>query len=254
LDSPASQSASPLYGLLEGDRVRDISAPPWSAWTQGTRAWPLANVRLVAPVDPGKIVCVGRNYAAHAAELGNEMPKEPLIFLKPPSSIVGPAEPIVLTPQSQRVEYEGELALIVGRKCSQLRDSEDPLSYLIGYSCLNDVTARDLQKSDVQFTRAKGFDTFCPVGPHIETDLDPTDALVETHVNGALRQSARTSLMAYPVPFIVRWISRVMTLFPGDLIATGTPAGVGPLVAGDVVEVSVGGIGMLRNPVQAPKT
>jgi 2-keto-4-pentenoate hydratase/2-oxohepta-3-ene-1,7-dioic acid hydratase in catechol pathway len=254
LGSSSSQSALPLYGLLEGEHVRDISGPPWSAWTQGTRAWPLADVRLRAPIEPGKIVCVGRNYAAHAAELGNEMPKEPLIFLKPPSSIIGPLEPIVLTPQSQRVEHEGELALIVGRKCSQLSDSEDPLSYLIGYSCLNDVTARDLQKSDVQFTRAKGFDTFCPVGPHIETQLDPTDVLVETHVNGARRQSGRTSLMAYPVPFIVRWISRVMTLYPGDLIATGTPAGVGPLVAEDVVEVSVSGIGVLRNPVQAPQT
>jgi 2-keto-4-pentenoate hydratase/2-oxohepta-3-ene-1,7-dioic acid hydratase in catechol pathway len=221
---------------------------------QGSRSWPLADVRLLAPVEPGKIVCVGRNYAAHAAELGNEVPKEPLIFLKPPSAVIGPGEPIVLTPQSQRVEHEGELALIIGRRCSHLEESDDALSYLLGYSCLNDVTARDLQKSEVQFTRAKGFDTFCPVGPHIETQLDPTDVLVETHVNGALRQSGRTSLMAYPVAFLVRWISHVMTLFPGDLIATGTPAGVGPLVAGDTVEVSVGGVGVLRNPVQAPHT
>ena len=182
------------------------------------------------------------------------MPKEPLIFLKPPSAIIGPGEPIVLTPQSQRVEHEGELALIVGRRCSHLKDSDDALSYLLGYSCLNDVTARDLQKSDVQFTRAKGFDTFCPVGPHIETQLDPSDVLVETRVNGVLRQSGRTSLMVYPVAFLVRWISRVMTLFPGDVIATGTPAGVGPLVAGDIVEVSVEGVGVLRNPVQAPHT
>jgi 2-keto-4-pentenoate hydratase/2-oxohepta-3-ene-1,7-dioic acid hydratase in catechol pathway len=254
LASSASQPASPLYGLLEAEQVRDISGPPWSTWSQRSRAWPLADVHLLAPVEPGKIVCVGRNYAAHAAELGNEMPKEPLIFLKPPSAIIGPGEPIVLTTQSQRVEHEGELALIVGRRCSHLKDSDDALAYLLGYSCLNDVTARDLQKSDVQFTRAKGFDTFCPVGPHIETHLDPSDALVETHVNGALRQSGRTSLMAYPVAFIVRWISRVMTLYPGDLIATGTPAGVGPLVAGDVVEVSVGGVGVLRNPVQAPHT
>jgi 2-keto-4-pentenoate hydratase/2-oxohepta-3-ene-1,7-dioic acid hydratase in catechol pathway len=197
---------------------------------------------------------VGRNYAAHAAELGNEVPKEPLIFLKPPSAIIGPGEAIVLTPQSQRVEHEGELALIVGRRCSHLNGSDDALSYLLGYSCLNDVTARDLQKSDVQFTRAKGFDTFCPVGPHIETQLDPTSVLVETHVNGETRQSGRTSLMAYPVAFLVRWISHVMTLFPGDLIATGTPAGVGPLVTGDVVEISVSGVGVLRNPVQASHT
>jgi 2-keto-4-pentenoate hydratase/2-oxohepta-3-ene-1,7-dioic acid hydratase in catechol pathway len=254
LGSSASQPPAPLYGLLEGDHVRDISGPPWSPWSQGSRTWAVADVRLLAPVDPGKIVCVGRNYAAHAAELGNEVPKEPLIFLKPPSAIIGPGESIVLTPQSQRVEHEAELALVVGRRCSHLKDSDDALSYLLGYSCLNDVTARDLQKSDVQFTRAKGFDTFCPVGPHIETQLDPADVLVEAHVNGALRQSGRTSLMAYPVAFLVRWISRVMTLFPGDLIATGTPAGVGPLVAGDVVEVSVSGVGVLRNPVQAPHT
>jgi 2-keto-4-pentenoate hydratase/2-oxohepta-3-ene-1,7-dioic acid hydratase in catechol pathway len=252
--SSASQPPAPLYGLIEGEQIREISGPPWSVWSHGSRTWPAPDVRLLAPVDPGKIVCVGRNYAAHAAELGNEVPKEPLIFLKPPSAIIGPGEPIVLTPQSRRVEHEGELALIVGRRCSQLKDSDDALSYLLGYSCLNDVTARDLQKSDVQFTRAKGFDTFCPVGPHIETELDPTDLLVELHVNGALRQSGRTSLMVYPVAFLVRWISRVMTLNPGDLIATGTPAGVGPLVAGDVVTVSVAGVGVLRNPVQAPHT
>ena len=254
VDSSAPHSASPLYGLLEGDQVRDISGPPWRSWSEGSRTWPVGEVRLLAPVDPGKIVCVGRNYAAHAAELGNEVPKEPLIFLKPPSAIIGPGEPIVLTPQSQKVEHEGELALVVGRRCAHLKDSEDALSYLLGYSCLNDVTARDLQKSDVQFTRAKGFDTFCPVGPHIETQLDPTGALVETRVNGVLRQSGSTSLMAYPVVFLVRWISRVMTLFPGDLIATGTPAGVGPLVSGDDVEVSVSGVGVLRNPVQASHT
>jgi 2-keto-4-pentenoate hydratase/2-oxohepta-3-ene-1,7-dioic acid hydratase in catechol pathway len=255
---PVGSSAQPpdsaFYGVIEGDRIREISGPPWSSWSHGSRSWPVADVRLLAPVNPGKIVCVGRNYAAHAAELGNEVPKEPLIFLKPPSAIIGPGEEIVLTAQSQRVEHEGELALIVGRRCSHLKDSDDALSYLLGYSCLNDVTARDLQKSDVQFTRAKGFDTFCPVGPHIETQLDPTDVLVETHVNGASRQSGSTSLMAYPVAFLVRWISRVMTLFPGDLIATVTPAGVGPLVAGDIVEVSVSGVGVLRNPVQAPHT
>lgn len=250
----AQSPVSALYGVIEGGKIRDISGPPWNSWSQGSRSWPVAEVRLLAPVDPGKIVCVGRNYAAHAAELGNEVPKEPLIFLKPPSAIIGPGEAIVLTPQSQRVEHEGELALIVGRHCSQLKDSDDALSYLLGYSCLNDVTARDLQKSDVQFTRAKGFDTFCPVGPHIETQLDPTNVLVEAHVNGALRQSGSTSLMSYPVAFLVRWISRVMTLIPGDLIATGTPAGVGPLVAGDTVEVSIGGVGVLRNPVQAPHT
>jgi 2-keto-4-pentenoate hydratase/2-oxohepta-3-ene-1,7-dioic acid hydratase in catechol pathway len=252
LGSSASQPPAPLYGLIDGQQTREISGPPWNPWSHGSRTWPVAEVRLLAPVDPGKFVWVGGISAAPAAELGNEVPKEPLIFLKPPSAIIAPGEPIVLTPQSQRVEHEGELALIVGRRCSQLKDSDDALAYLLGYSCLNDVTARDLQKSDVQFTRAKGFDTFCPVGPYIETQLDPSDALVELRVNGALRQSGSTSLMTYPVSFLVRWISRVMTLNPGDLIATGTPAGVGPLVAGDVVEVSVDGVGVLRNPVQAP--
>jgi 2-keto-4-pentenoate hydratase/2-oxohepta-3-ene-1,7-dioic acid hydratase in catechol pathway len=233
--------------------VREISGAPWFEWSQSPRAWPLASVRLVAPLEPSKIVCIGRNYAAHAAELGNEVPKEPLMFLKPPSSIIGSGQPITLTPYSQRVEHEGELAIVIGRRCSHLSDSDNALSYVLGYTCLNDVTARDIQKSDVQFTRGKGFDTFCPVGPHIETELDPANVLVETRVNGAVRQSGSTSLMIYPCLFLVRWISRMMTLYPGDVIATGTPAGVGPLVSGEVVEVNVAGIGVLRNPVQAPQ-
>ena len=245
----APASATAHYAILDDDSVREITAPPWTRFSQTPHAWPLASVRLVAPVAPGKIVCIGRNYAAHAAELGNEVPKEPLMFLKPPSSIVGPEDPIVLTRYSQRVEHEGELAIVIGRRCSHLADSDDALSFVLGYTCLNDVTARDIQKSDVQFTRGKGFDTFCPIGPHIETDLNPANVLVETRVSGALRQSGNTSLMIYPCAFLVRWISRMMTLEPGDVIATGTPAGVGPLVAGDIAEVSVAGIGVLRNPV-----
>jgi 2-keto-4-pentenoate hydratase/2-oxohepta-3-ene-1,7-dioic acid hydratase in catechol pathway len=248
----AASSASPSYGLIEGEKVLEILGAPWGQWSRGTRTWPLADVRLRAPIEPSKIVCIGRNYAAHAAELGNEVPKEPLMFLKAPSAIIGPDEPIVLVKYSKRVEHEGELTLVIGRRCSQLSDNDDPLSYVLGYTCLNDVTARDLQKSDVQFDRAKGFDTFCPVGPHIETELDPSNVLVETYVNGNRRQSANTNLMAYPPAFLVRWISRMMTLLPGDIIATGTPAGVGPLVPGDTVEVRVAGIGVLCNPVQAP--
>src|SRR5277367_4334836 len=224
--------ASALYGVIEGDHIREISGPPWSSWSHGARTWAVADVRLLSPVDPGKIVCVGRNYAAHAAELGNEMPKEPLIFLKPPSAIIGPGEAIVLTSQSQRVEHEGELALIVGRRCSHLKDSDDALSYLLGYSCLNDVTARDLQKSDVQFTRAKGFDTFCPFGPVLETDRPPGSALVETFVNGVNKQSGRIEEMIFSVDFVFRWVTQVMTLEPGDVISTGTPSGVGPLAPG----------------------
>ena len=253
LRAGALRSSSGVYGLLEIGQIREIAGAPWGEWSRGSRTWPLADVRLLAPVEPTKIVCVGRNYAAHAAELGNEVPKEPLMFLKPPSSIVGPGEPIVLTPYAQRVEHEGELAIVIGRRCSHLRDSDDPLSFVLGYTCLNDVTARDIQKSDVQFTRGKGFDTFCPIGPHIETELNPADVLVETRVNGLVRQSGNTSLMTYPCSFLVRWISRMMTLYPGDVIATGTPAGVGPLVAGDSVEVSVAEIGVLRNPVHTPQ-
>jgi 2-keto-4-pentenoate hydratase/2-oxohepta-3-ene-1,7-dioic acid hydratase in catechol pathway len=245
------ESAAPKFGLIEGDQVHELAAAPWTALSRGTATYPLANVILVAPVTPTKIVCVGRNYAAHAAELGNEIPKEPMIFLKPPSSIIGPGEPILLPKYSQRVEHEGELAIVIGKTCSHLGDNDNPLSYVFGYTCANDVTARDLQKADVQFTRAKGFDTFCPIGPHIETELDPANIIVETRVNSDLRQSGSTSLMVYPCAFLVRWISRMMTLLPGDVISTGTPFGVGPLVNKDTVEVSVTGIGVLRNPVHA---
>ncbi|HME11343.1 MAG TPA: fumarylacetoacetate hydrolase family protein [Candidatus Acidoferrum sp.] len=254
----ASQETTPatsvaLFGAIEGQCVHEISGPPWGEWRRGEHSWDLADVSLAAPVQPRKIVCVGKNYAAHAAELGTEVPKEPLIFLKPSTALIGPGEDIVLTKYSQRVEHEGELAMVIGRRCSHLTDDESALSYVLGYSCLNDVTARDLQKSDVQFTRAKSFDTFCPVGPHIETELDPRDVLVQTYVNGQQRQSGNTSLMVYSCEFLVRWISRMMTLEPGDVIATGTPAGVGPLLPGDQVEVRVAGIGVLRNPVHAPR-
>jgi len=225
---------------------RERACPP------SGKSTPVAEVRLAAPVDPRKIVCIGRNYAAHAAELGNQVPKHPLIFLKPSTAIVGPGAAIVLPKYSQRVEHEGELGLVIGRRCSHLSDGEDALSHVLGYTCVNDVTARDLQKTDVQFTRAKGFDTFCPVGPHIETQFGPEDVLVETLVNGELRQSGRVSAMVFPPAFLVRWVSRMMTLEPGDLIATGTPAGVGPLVAGDSVDVRIEGIGVLRNPVHGP--
>jgi 2-keto-4-pentenoate hydratase/2-oxohepta-3-ene-1,7-dioic acid hydratase in catechol pathway len=253
VSSRQKSTASIKFGLIEGNSIREISAAPWKEWKTALRSFPLKDCRLAAPVLPSKIVCVGRNYAAHAAEFGHEMPKEPMIFLKPPSSVIGPGESIVLPKYSQRVEHEAELGLVIGKTCSHLKDDEDPLCYLLGYTCVNDVTARDLQKSDVQFTRAKGFDTFCPVGPHIETELDPHNVLVEAHVNGTQKQSGHTSLMVFPVAFLVRWISRMMTLVPGDLIATGTPAGVGLLVAGDTVEVSVAGIGVLRNPVHSPQ-
>lgn len=208
-------------------------------------------VKLLAPVIPSKIVCVGRNYKDHAAELGNPMPDEPLLFLKPPSAIVGHEEAIKLPAASARVEHEGELGVVIGRRTRRLSDSENPLDYVLGYTCVNDVTARDLQRRDVQFTRAKSFDTFCPVGPFIVTGLDPFDLQVETRVNGLLRQCGRTAAMAFPVSYLIRYISHIMTLEPGDVISTGTPAGVGPLVDGDVCEVEVENLGTLLNPVRA---
>lgn len=239
------------YGAIQENRVFEIEAP-FHPQKKTAQNWTLADVQLLAPGEPSKIVCVGRNYAEHAAELGNAPPKEPLIFLKPPSAIIAPDDPIVLTRESERVDYEGELAVVIGKTCRLLKSSDDIRPYILGYTCLNDVTARDLQKKDVQFTRAKSFDTFCPFGPWIETTLDLAAARIETFVNKKQRQSASVSEMVFAADFLVRWISQVMTLVPGDLIATGTPSGVGPLLAGDVVEVSVSGIGTLRNPVRAP--
>jgi 2-keto-4-pentenoate hydratase/2-oxohepta-3-ene-1,7-dioic acid hydratase in catechol pathway len=202
------------------------------------------------PALPSKIVCVGRNYAEHAKELGNQVPSEPLLFLKAPSALISDGDSIVIPPQSVQVEHEGELAVIIGRTCSKLADSDNPFEYVHGYTCLNDVTARDLQKRDVQFTRAKSFDTFCPVGPVVTKDLDVSDLRVTTQVNGELRQDGRTSQMVFPVDFLIRYISNVMTLIAGDIIATGTPSGVSKMVSGDICEVEVEGVGVLRNEVR----
>ncbi len=247
-------SGRPRAGLLENESVRPFpfDTPP-EKYLEAFRDSPLAleGLRMLPPVSPSKIVCVGRNYREHAAELGNTMPTEPLLFLKSPSAIIGHGDFIELPHVSERVEHEGELAVVIGRRARRIGDDEDPLSYVLGYACLNDVTARDIQRRDVQFTRGKSFDTFCPVGPHVVCGLDPLDLRVETRVNGEVRQSSRTSAMAFPVPFLLRYISNVMTLEPGDLIATGTPAGVGPLKPGDAVEVEVEGVGTLLNHVRA---
>ena len=239
------------YGRLEGERVEVLSSAPWAGGRPTGATHGLGEVRLLAPCQPTKIVCLGRNYREHAAELGNEPPREPLLFLKPPSAVIGPEEPIVYPPASRRVDYEGELALVIGKRCGRLKPEENPLDYLFGFTCLNDITARDLQKADGQFTRAKGFDTFCPLGPVIATGLDAGGLVVETYVNGARRQRGATTEMIFPLDAIIRFISSVMTLEPGDVISTGTPAGVGPLQPGDVVEVVIEGIGRLRNPVAA---
>ncbi len=253
-------SSAPCFGVVtdeglvlpfsEGETLSSLIeknfAPP-----SDVEALALNKVRLVAPIIPSKIVCVGRNYRDHAAEFGNPMPDEPLLFLKPPSAIIGHDDMITLPPMSARVEHEGELGVVIGRRARCISEHADSLAYVLGYTCVNDVTARDLQRRDVQFTRAKSFDTFCPVGPLIVTGLLPAALHVQTRVNGITRQRAQTSAMAFPVEYLIRYISHVMTLEVGDLIATGTPAGVGPLVAGDSVEVEVEGVGILRNSVNA---
>jgi 2-keto-4-pentenoate hydratase/2-oxohepta-3-ene-1,7-dioic acid hydratase in catechol pathway len=251
------------YGLVESVAGREsilrilLTAPEESdgdvEGLRTRRIEPIAldEATLLTPVRPSKIVCVGRNYREHAAELGHEVPKEPLLFFKPNSALLGPGGVVRRPKGSERVDYEGELCVVMGRTCYQLPADEDVRPYILGYTCLNDVTARDIQRADVQFTRGKGFDTFCPFGPVIETHLGEDGAQVETFVNGDRKQSGHTSEMMFSVDAILRFISRVMTLEPGDVIATGTPAGVGPLAAGDVVEVSVSGIGTLRNPVIA---
>lgn len=207
-------------------------------------------IEIKPDFSPSKIVCVGRNYADHAAELGNEVPKDPLLFLKAPSAVVFDRGEIVKPKLSDQVEHEGELAVVISQTCKDLTNDADVEDYILGYTCLNDVTARDLQRRDGQFARAKSFDTFCPIGPHIETEIDTTNLTVTVRVNGVEKQSGRTSQMVFPVDFLVRYISSMMTLNPGDVIATGTPAGVSKLESGDVCEVEIEGIGTLTNRVK----
>ena len=210
----------------------------------------LAEARLLVPVRPSKIVCVGRNYREHAAELGNEVPGEPLLFFKPPSSLLASGGEIRRPKISQRIDFEGELAVVIGKKCYKLGPDEDVGPYILGYTCLNDVTARDLQKKDGQWTRAKGFDTFCPVGPLVTDEIDPCSGVgVETRLNRELLQQGNTRDFIFSLDAMIRYIADAMTLVPGDVIATGTPKGVGPLVAGDMIEISLEGVGTLRNTV-----
>ena len=206
------------------------------------------HAQLLAPAAPSKIVAVGRNYADHAKELGNDTPAEPIIFLKPPTAVLSPNGTIVRPPQSDRVDFEGELAIVIGREARNVSRA-DWREYVRGFTCANDVTARDLQKRDVQFTRGKSFDTFCPLGPCIETDIDPSNVSIQTRVNGQIKQNGKTSDMVFACDVLIEFITGVMTLLPGDVILTGTPAGVGPLQSGDTVEVEIAGIGTLRNVV-----
>jgi 2-keto-4-pentenoate hydratase/2-oxohepta-3-ene-1,7-dioic acid hydratase in catechol pathway len=232
------------FYLLDGDRARRFDGAPWAGARLGSieTSWSPADLR--APVRPSKIVCVGRNYAAHAKELGNEVPKEPLLFLKAPSAIIGPGGAVVLPKESERVEHEAELGIVIGRRIKRA-SKEDATSAIYGFTAVCDVTARDLQKKDGQWSRAKGFDTFCPVGPWIETELDPSDLGVRCLVDGETKQSGRTSQMIFDIPTLLAYVSAAMTLEPGDLVVTGTPEGVGPLAAGNKLTVSIDGIGDL---------
>jgi len=236
-----------------GLSVAEIAGHPFGPGAEGPKLtgarYPIEDIRLLAPVLPSKIVAIGRNYAEHARELGNEVPPEPLIFLKPSTAVVGPGDAIVRPVQlSERIDFEGELAIVFGRLCREVPPARVP-EVIFGYTCANDVTARDLQTKDGQWTRAKGFDTFCPLGPWIETGLDPADVELTTTVNGDVKQDSRTSLLIHDIATLVSYVTSVMTMLPGDVLLTGTPAGVGPLVAGDSVSVSVEGIGVLTNRV-----
>lgn len=239
-----------LYGLLEGEKIRVLKTVSYlnkPVFTGEVVA--LADTRLLAPCEPSKVICIGLNYKTHAEEVGLPLPKEPLLFLKPPSAIIGPAEAIELPEISARVDYEAELAVVIGRRARRVA-AQDAAQYIWGYTCANDISARDLQKSDGQWTRAKSFDTFLPLGPWIETELLPNDLAISLRQNGVLRQQSRTSDLIFSVAELVAFISAVMTLLPGDVIITGTPAGIGPLAVGDRVEVAIEGVGSLVNLVK----
>jgi len=246
------KNESPRYGWILEEKVGAIEGDLFGDYRRLEADTPLTSVRLLSPAQPSKIICIGRNYAEHAKEQNAEVAKVPLIFLKPPSAIIGPGDTILLPSQSQKVEHEGELVVVIGRRCRNVTTDESP-GAVFGYTIGNDVTARDLQYSDGQWTRGKGFDTFCPFGPWIDTEFDPSDALITTRVSGQPRQMGSTRDMVFNVNTLIAFITSVMTLEPGDLIFSGTPSGVGPLKPRDVVEVEIEGLGKLSNPVEAAK-
>jgi 2-keto-4-pentenoate hydratase/2-oxohepta-3-ene-1,7-dioic acid hydratase in catechol pathway len=237
------------YGVADTDGVLLYRGSPFVAWEPTEVEIPWDSVQILAPVLPSKVVCVGKNYADHADEMGGSVPDEPLIFMKPATSVIGPDASVVYPASSNEVHHEAELAVVIGKVAHHV-DAEDAGQYILGYTAANDVTARDLQRKDGKFTRAKGFDTFCPLGPAIETELDPLEKLaVICRVNDEVRQAGFTSDMVFGVAAILEFVTEVMTLLPGDVLLTGTPSGVGPIEPGDIVEVEVDGIGKLRNPV-----
>jgi 2-keto-4-pentenoate hydratase/2-oxohepta-3-ene-1,7-dioic acid hydratase in catechol pathway len=238
----------PQYGWINNDNVGRIDGSPFGEFQRSEATLPLDSVQLLAPVLPGKVICVGRNYAEHIKETNAEIPTTPLLFLKPPSSVIGPLQTIFLPPQSQQVDHEAELAVVIGKRGRWIQPDEVS-NYIYGYTVGNDVTARDLQRKDGQWTRSKGFDTFCPLGPWIETEFNPADAMITCHVNGELRQMASTRDMIFHIDQLIAFVSSIMTLEPGDILMTGTPAGISPLNPGDIVEVAIDGIGKLRNSV-----
>ncbi|MEW5941667.1 MAG: fumarylacetoacetate hydrolase family protein [Chloroflexota bacterium] len=241
---------APRFGWLHEDQVGELQGDLFGSYRRKKTSIPLKDAHLLAPSTPSKIICVGRNYVEHAKEHGADVPKAPLIFLKPPSSVIAPEDAIVLPPQSNQVEHEAELVAVIGKRGRNVV-AESARDYILGYTIGNDVTARDLQKTDGQWTRAKGFDTFCPFGPWIDTDFDPSDALITCRVNGQMRQLSSTRDMVFGIGVLIAYVSSVMTLEPGDLLFTGTPAGVSPLKAGDMVEAEIDGLGVLKNPVKA---
>jgi 2-keto-4-pentenoate hydratase/2-oxohepta-3-ene-1,7-dioic acid hydratase in catechol pathway len=243
------RGAREAWGLVEELSVRALSAEPWAGGLPEGPSFRLSEVTLLAPVAPSKVVAVGRNYRAHAAEQGQDVPRQPLIFLKPPSAVIGPGASIVLPEASQLVQHEVELAAVMGRTHSRAGGPAEARQAIFGWTCLNDVTARDIQRAEGHYTRAKGFDTFCPVGPVVETEVSPLELTLTCRVNGEQRQRGSTRDMVHDPYEVVAFVSRVMTLQPGDVVTTGTPEGVGPLRRGDWVEVEVSGIGVLRNPV-----
>jgi 2-keto-4-pentenoate hydratase/2-oxohepta-3-ene-1,7-dioic acid hydratase in catechol pathway len=244
-----SKNAPPSWGWLDKERIGVLEGSPFADFSREDAVLPLESAEILTPVDPSKIICIGRNYADHAKEHEAEIPELPLIFLKPPSAVIADGKPIVLPPQSEQVEHEAELAVVIAQQARWIRP-ENAHDVILGYTIANDVTARDLQYRDEQWTRGKGFDSFCPLGPWIQTELDPADVLITCKVNGELRQLGSTRDMVFQIPQLIAYVSSIMTLERGDLLLTGTPAGVGPLNEGDEVSIEIEGIGILKNPVR----